>query len=359
MSSGLRSRKRRHSQAFSEEQQVDQQSEPEQVDPQVAQTQKEREIWDAIREEQFEAVEQLPLHLHRQYALMRELDEQVQNHMASLLPTLMKYIAKRRQLHEETCKPHPSGGAPVDTTSEASSSGAMEPVVQAPAASTSGPSSSQRTSSTPMSIPLERTKVPETTMGMLSHIAWLSEESVHASQEKVYLAQAAQDSIDRQIRLIDQAIKEQEMAISLGVRPGTQLAPIILPEAVVPVSRWIKASSVPVFDDSDVEELEMPTPITALENVEPESISPPPPTIKTRRVRTKQPQEGPLTITLPAQKFCFCQQGSSGNMIACDNSKCKYEWFHWSCVGLKEAPPEEVAWYCPECQPTRKGKRSG
>ncbi|GMF05886.1 unnamed protein product [Ambrosiozyma monospora] len=45
--------------------------------------------------------------------------------------------------------------------------------------------------------------------------------------------------------------------------------------------------------------------------------------------------------------YCFCQQVSYGDMIACDNSNCKYEWFHYGCVGLTE-PPKGI-WYCPDC----------
>jgi hypothetical protein len=48
---------------------------------------------------------------------------------------------------------------------------------------------------TPMGIPPERVKVPQTTREMLSHIAWLSEELLRASEEKVNLAQAAYDSV--------------------------------------------------------------------------------------------------------------------------------------------------------------------
>jgi chromatin modification-related protein YNG2 len=46
--------------------------------------------------------------------------------------------------------------------------------------------------------------------------------------------------------------------------------------------------------------------------------------------------------------YCFCQQVSYGEMVACDNPNCKYEWFHYDCVGLKE-PPTGV-WYCPDCR---------
>lgn len=48
------------------------------------------------------------------------------------------------------------------------------------------------------------------------------------------------------------------------------------------------------------------------------------------------------------QLYCFCRQVSYGNMIACDNKDCKYEWFHWGCVGLT-APPKGI-WYCPDCR---------
>ena len=48
---------------------------------------------------------------------------------------------------------------------------------------------------TPMSIPPNHTIMPQTTREMLSHIAWLSEEILRASDEKVNLAQAAYDSV--------------------------------------------------------------------------------------------------------------------------------------------------------------------
>ena len=46
--------------------------------------------------------------------------------------------------------------------------------------------------------------------------------------------------------------------------------------------------------------------------------------------------------------YCFCQQQEHGNMIQCDNRGCQYQWFHFSCIGMDEAP--EGSWYCPECQ---------
>ncbi|KAI3743108.1 hypothetical protein L1987_60811 [Smallanthus sonchifolius] len=55
--------------------------------------------------------------------------------------------------------------------------------------------------------------------------------------------------------------------------------------------------------------------------------------------------------------YCFCNQVSYGEMVACDNPDCKIEWFHYGCVGLKEQPKGK--WYCSECsgmQKRRKGK---
>lgn len=56
------------------------------------------------------------------------------------------------------------------------------------------------------------------------------------------------------------------------------------------------------------------------------------------------------------RKYCVCKQVSFGNMVACDNEgKCPYEWFHWSCVGIKAEP--DGKWFCPDCRVrTREGR---
>ncbi|KAL4081491.1 hypothetical protein V8B97DRAFT_1862996 [Scleroderma yunnanense] len=62
--------------------------------------------------------------------------------------------------------------------------------------------------------------------------------------------------------------------------------------------------------------------------------------------------------------YCFCQKLSYGEMIACDNAGCPYQWFHLPCVNLKQPLPER--WYCAECTkrgmgatsaPVRKGRK--
>lgn len=53
--------------------------------------------------------------------------------------------------------------------------------------------------------------------------------------------------------------------------------------------------------------------------------------------------------------YCFCQRLSFGEMIECENPKCKYQWFHFECLGITTAPRGK--WYCPECRKLRKKKR--
>jgi len=60
----------------------------------------------------------------------------------------------------------------------------------------------------------------------------------------------------------------------------------------------------------------------------------------------QQPYEQGGLIT---EVYCKCRshiQGSS--MIACDNDRCKIEWFHYECVGI--TTPPEGEWYCEECR---------
>ncbi|GKV23257.1 hypothetical protein SLEP1_g33008 [Rubroshorea leprosula] len=54
--------------------------------------------------------------------------------------------------------------------------------------------------------------------------------------------------------------------------------------------------------------------------------------------------------------YCFCNQVSFGEMVACDNPDCKIEWFHFGCVGLKEQPKGK--WYCSDCAAAKNRRKS-
>ena len=49
--------------------------------------------------------------------------------------------------------------------------------------------------------------------------------------------------------------------------------------------------------------------------------------------------------------YCFCNNVSFGDMIACDNEACPFEWFHFPCVGVQEKPAKGLKWYCHRCAP--------
>lgn len=69
-------------------------------------------------------------------------------------------------------------------------------------------------------------------------------------------------------------------------------------------------------------------------------------------------------------RYCFCNEVSYGTMVGCDGDDCLKQWFHLSCVGLKEAPKSDgefelvllvmcplgcvlivtaETWFCEEC----------
>ncbi|KAL2866541.1 putative PHD finger domain protein (Ing1) [Aspergillus lucknowensis] len=58
-------------------------------------------------------------------------------------------------------------------------------------------------------------------------------------------------------------------------------------------------------------------------------------------------------------RYCYCNEISFGEMVACDNDACPREWFHLSCVGLTKPPGRNVKWYCVECKENMRRSRSG
>ena len=47
------------------------------------------------------------------------------------------------------------------------------------------------------------------------------------------------------------------------------------------------------------------------------------------------------------EPLCICGGPESGDLIACDSPYCQIGWFHFTCVGVQEAPSGD--WTCPEC----------
>ncbi|KAH9901655.1 hypothetical protein C8Q73DRAFT_678537 [Cubamyces lactineus] len=240
---------------------------PEEADAEASA--KEREVWDAFREEHYELLEQLPLSLHRAFTLIHELDQQAQDNITHIAPAVLKYITLRKALardprtdaHVDAAvngpnnTPLPNGKIPHDT-----------PVTPSPAATITEPSRRRQISSSTSSSLASAIESSTSTRELLIHLAQSSEEATRACAEKVYLAQHAYDLVDRYIRDLDRAIKEQEASITLGLRQGTHPASIILPEVIVPPSNRGRVMTPPPL-----------IPIPVLEDLEPLVEPPPPP----------------------------------------------------------------------------------
>jgi hypothetical protein len=55
-------------------------------------------------------------------------------------------------------------------------------------------------------------------------------------------------------------------------------------------------------------------------------------------------------------RYCYCNEVSYGEMVACDNENCQRQWFHLRCAGLREAPTT-AKWYCDDCKANMKESR--
>ncbi|PIC12068.1 hypothetical protein B9Z55_028686 [Caenorhabditis nigoni] len=57
------------------------------------------------------------------------------------------------------------------------------------------------------------------------------------------------------------------------------------------------------------------------------------------------------------KQYCICQETKTDTMIFCENPTCKYEWYHFSCIGMETAPEGE--WFCDGCTKKNNKRESG
>jgi hypothetical protein len=76
----------------------------------------------------------------------------------------------------------------------------------------------------------------------------------------------------------------------------------------------------------------------------------------TSTVTLTHTQSDDVAVDSGTPKYCYCQGGEYGEMVACDNSECSYQWFHLDCLKLNN-PPKGKIWYCPDCRKLSKFAR--
>ncbi|KAI0060856.1 hypothetical protein BV25DRAFT_1917409 [Artomyces pyxidatus] len=300
---------------------------------------KEQEIWESFKEEYHEALEQLPLYLHRSYALLRELDEQATAHCSKLLPSLQQYIRLRNSLAGFGSSEDIVGMVKAEDASTRQGTSVHDGDEHGGPEDDGRDHPNSQASSIPHTQGDSSGRAPKTTRELAAQIGWLAEEALRASEEKTSLAQAAYDSVDRHIRLLEQAIKEQEMSIAFGLRQGTH--PALLPDLVVP--RWARGarvahSPIPGIDDVD-ENLD----VVNIESGSADPTSAPPEAARPSKKKgkgkkkgrdpSKQPENAPqppttrLKLKVPPlaavlqgdtpvdpneRRYCYCDRVSSG-----------------------------------------------
>lgn len=75
---------------------------------------------------------------------------------------------------------------------------------------------------------------------------------------------------------------------------------------------------------------------------------PPKIVLKVPAPRLEQSPPKPQVKEPPEEVFCYCKTPAGGKMIACDNPKCKIEWFHYKCLNMVKEPTGK--WFCDDCK---------
>ena len=66
------------------------------------------------------------------------------------------------------------------------------------------------------------------------------------------------------------------------------------------------------------------------------------------RLQTLNAPQSDMPVDPDEPIYCTCRRVSFGDMVQCDAPHCHYEWFHFECVGVSQAPKGK--WYCPQCR---------
>ncbi|GAA5886312.1 hypothetical protein JCM6882_001600 [Rhodosporidiobolus microsporus] len=314
-------------------------------------------IYESIAEDYHDIVAELPLEYHRTFALMRELEDQQQEHTSSLRLTLESYIS-----------------ALVSSASAAPS----------PAASTS-------TSDEPAA-----PKISAAAREKWGELGRHALGAIRAGEDKVGLAVGLYESVDRHIRRLDADLAKYEDSLVIGLREGTlpsHDAPAAgrkSPPGATTSRGAIALGEREAYEVAGDDEGAGPSSSGAVEEGEglegegekkssggggggsarktrkgrqgktPAEVEKEREWKRRREMQKHERKEKKKEMKREEEQaakgmpidpnepvYCYCRRVSFGEMIACENDDCPREWFHLDCVNLSEAP--EGSWYCDDC----------
>ncbi|CAI2161983.1 5056_t:CDS:2 [Funneliformis geosporum] len=196
----------------------------------------------------------------------------------------------------------------------------------------------------------------------LKKLGSLLTDSLKNGEERVSLATSTYDTVDRHIRRLDddlQKFEDEQMTGPGRVSPAANSNVVREPDVTrkqnqkndkekkdgKPEKRAQQggdSSNHKKRKTNNAKDTATPPPTTSRNHGDKDLVSH---NIIIRNDDTSTAADMPIDPNEPI--YCYCQQVSWGDMVACDNSECEIEWFHYPCVGLKSQPKGK--WYCQDC----------
>ncbi|KAI9251041.1 hypothetical protein BY458DRAFT_493726 [Sporodiniella umbellata] len=210
---------------------------------------------------------------------------------------------------------------------------------------------------------------PNTRLEKFKHFTTILSETLKRGEEKVALAQSTCDTVDRHCHRLDSDLIKFEQNQTLGdtritTLPGLGPSFHNLKETSEMKERVVakrierkekgekkKRKTIKESNESSVS----PSVLRANASKDARALKA---TDKARSYKTTKPKTV-VPVDLPIDPneplYCYCQQVSFGEMVACDQHDCEIEWFHLACVDLKTVPKGK--WYCDNCLLKSKAKQ--
>lgn len=181
----------------------------------------------------------------------------------------------------------------------------------------------------------------------LKHIRDLILSGFAYSDEKVSVASTAADVVAKHMLRLDRDFTMLESEMPLYIREGSPPPQITTTAAAIRNAPKRVEASTPRKTAAQR---------AALGNALREETATPQPVVSRHGRQSKPRRRSISPIPLPRMAvqnedeptYCYCNQVSYGEMVACDGEDCEREWFHLACVNLS-APPKG-SWFCDVCK---------